>query len=101
MVKYKTRPGVVLTEICGSYIIISAKANLKLCPYMTEVNNTSAFLWNKLRNGADEQQLLEAACEEFEVPDPKAAAAAIGEFIKQMLEMNYLLTEEQGGVNEE
>ena len=93
MTKYITRPGVVLTEICGSYMIISAKANLTLCPYLTEVNNTSAFLWNRLRKGADEEELLSAVCEEFEVPDPEAARAAIRAFLDQMLEMNYLLTD--------
>ena len=100
MARYITRPGVVLTEICGSYMIISAKANLPLCPFLTEVNNTSAFLWNRLRNGADEDELLKAACEEFEVPEPEAARAAIRSFLDQMLEMNYLLVEEQGELEE-
>ena len=73
MTKYITRPGVVLTEICGSYMIISAKANLTLCPYLTEVNNTSAFLWNRLR-----RSFFPPSAKSSKSPTPKPRALRSG-----------------------
>ena len=95
MTRYRTRPGVVLTEICGAYMLVSAKANLTLCPYVTEINGTSAFLWKRLVKGADELELLEAVKESYEIGEPEAALEAIRGFITSMLEMNYLLADEE------
>ncbi len=95
MTRYRTRPGVVLTDICGAYMLVSAKANLAFCPYVTEINGTSAFLWKRLKKGADELELLEAVKENYDIGDPEAALTAIRGFITGMLEMNYLLEDEE------
>ena len=42
--KIKTRPGVVLAPICGEYLLVSARALSDVCPYATQINETSAFL---------------------------------------------------------
>lgn len=96
MPKYRTRPGVELTSICGEYYLVSAREAMKDCPYITEINASSAFLWRRLAEGADKAALIAAVEDEFEVRDRAEAEAAIAGFIGQMLEMNYLL-EEQGG----
>ncbi len=90
---YKTRPGVVLTEICGEYVLVSARALLDLCPYVTQINETSAFLWKRLETGASAEQLVSAAAEEYEIEDPEALVSAIDDFLQQMQDLNYLLTE--------
>lgn len=101
MTSYKTRPGVVLTEICGEYILVAASEAQKLCPYVTELNETSAFLWRQLTSGADLDHLMTALDAEYELDDPAAARTAVEGFIRQMLEMHYLLPLEQGGNHEE
>ena len=53
MERYETRPGVVLTNICGEYMLLAAKAAREYCPYMTQLNESSAFLWRLLESGAD------------------------------------------------
>ena len=100
MVRYRTRPGVVLTYICGEYVLVAAKSILSICPYVTQVNETSAFLWKQLVDGATAEQLEAAVTDEYEVDDPAQLRDAIGSFIHQMLELNYLLSEDQGGNNE-
>ena len=95
--RYKTRPGVVLTQIAGEYVLVAAKALLDICPYVTRINETSAFLWRKLEQGAAMQELEAAVAEEYEVEDPGAAREAIEGFIHQMNELNYLLSEETEG----
>ena len=101
MTRYKTRPGVVLTAICGEHVLVSAAALRDLCPYVTELNETSAFLWHQLTNGADLDGLMAALNEEYDIPEPAAARQAVEDFLRQMLELNYLLPEEQGGPHEE
>lgn len=97
MATYKTRPGVVLTSICGEYFLVAARALLDTCPYVTQINETSAFLWKELERGADRETLMRAADAEYEIDDPEKARAAIDGFITQMLEMNYLLPAERKG----
>lgn len=91
MDKYVTRPGVVLTEICGEYVLVAAKELLDTCPYVTQLNDSSAFLWEKLTAGADADGLFEAVQAEFDIDDPAVIRQAIEDFIRQMNEMNYLL----------
>lgn len=100
MVRYRTRPGVVLTYICGEYVLVAAKSILSVCPYVTQVNETSAFLWQHLVDGATTEQLEAAVSEEYEVDDPAQLRDAIDSFIRQMLELNYLLSDNQGGNDE-
>ncbi len=101
MTRYKTRHGVVLTAICGEHVLVAASEAQKLCPYVTELNETSAFLWQQLTSGSDLDGLMAALGEEYELDDPNAARQAVDAFLRQMLELNYLLPEEQGGTHEE
>ncbi len=101
MIRYKTRHGVILTSICGEYVLVSARSVQNLCPYVTELNETSAFLWRQLTSGADLDDLMAALDEEYELDDPAAARQAVESFLRQMLELNYLLPVEQGGTHEE
>lgn len=98
MPRYKTRPGVELASICGEYFLVSARDVLEFCPYIVQINGSSAFLWKRLRSGADEDELVSAVEEEFEVRDRDAAKAAIAAFIDQMIGMNYLIEEQRGTI---
>ena len=93
MSKFRTRPGVVLTEICGEHMLVAARAIAEDCPFVTTVNEESAFLWEKLKGGADAEQLLQAVQDEFNVDDPDTLREAIRVFLQQMSEL-HLLTEE-------
>ena len=101
MKRYKTRPGVVLTSICGEHVLVAAASLREKCPYVTEINETSAFLWRQLKSGADLDGLMAALDAEYDLPDPSAARQAVESFLRQMLDLHYLLPEEQGGDHEE
>ena len=94
--RIKTRPGVVLAPVCGEYLLVSAKAVRDVCPYVTQINETSAFLWQQLIPGADREELLRAVAREYEIDDPAEVSAAIDSFLNQMLEAGYLLEEKEG-----
>ena len=93
MRRYRTRPGVVLTSICGEYLLVSAKAARQDVPYLSQLNESSAFLWKILEKGADQEELEQAVREEYEITDPAEAGAAIEAFVRQMLSAGYLLPE--------
>lgn len=91
--RYKTRSGVVLTQIRGEYLLVSSRTLRELCPFVTTVNETSAFLWRELQKGATEEELLQAVAGEYEVDDPEALRGVIRSFLEQMQAMHYLLEE--------
>ena len=91
MERYRTRPGVILTSICGEYLLVAAKDAREHCPYCSQISESSAFLWRKLVSGAGEEELLRAVCAEYEIDDPGPARQEIEDFIGQMLQMGYLL----------
>lgn len=91
MGRLRTRPGVVLTEICGEHVLVSAKAITRDCPFVTFINEESAFLWTQLLKGADEDMLAAAVKAEYEVDSSDALMEAINAFLKQMTELNLLI----------
>ncbi len=93
MMRYKSRPGVVLTQIHGEYLLVSSRSLRELCPFVTSLNESSAFLWKQLQNGASEEELLRAVAEEYEVEEPEALRGVIRSFLEQMQAMHYLLEE--------
>lgn len=90
MERYKTRVGVVLTCVCGEWLLVSASALRDRCPFVTVVNESSAFLWKRLQSGADAAELESAVREEYEIDDEETVRSVIEAFLQQMLELNYL-----------
>lgn len=93
------RPGVVLTSICGEYLLLAAKAAREHCPYMTQISESSAFIWKRLVDGDSLEDLERAVLQEYEIEDPAAAREAIRGFLDQMQQLGYLLR--KGEENEE
>ena len=79
----------ILREIAGDYIIEPVRAAALEFNGMITVNETGAFLWEKLREGTTKEELLHAMLEEYEVSE-KEAEADIQEFL-QMLQKNKIL----------
>lgn len=100
MTSYKTRPGVVLTEIAGEYVLVAARSLLDRCPYVTQINESSAFLWRLLEQGANTAELEAAVAEEYEIENGDETRAEIQAFVQQMIEMNYLISFETGDIDE-
>lgn len=93
MKQYRTRPGVVLTEIAGQYMLVAARGARKLCPYSTRINETAAVCWRILEQGADLDALARALSAEYEIDDPAELHADLEQLLAQLLENNYLIEE--------
>ncbi len=99
MEELKIRPGVILTEICGEHVLVAAKEAREVCPYVSMISESGAFIWRQISRGAKSSDLLPLVLEEYEIEDPEQAKTMMNGFIRQMLESGYLLKE--GEKNEE
>ena len=95
MERYKARSGLVLVTVCGESLLVATKALWNLCPFMTSLNESSAFLWTRLQEGATEEELLAAVAEEYEVEDPAALRKGIRDFLKKMQDIQVLQSQEE------
>lgn len=93
MKRYRTRPGVVLTTIAGQSVLVSSKSAREQCPFTAQINETAAFCWRLLEQGADLQTLMSSVAEEYEIEDPEEVRADLEQLLAQLLESNYLIEE--------
>ena len=90
MERYKCRDGLVLTQVCGETLLVAARSLSGQCPYVTMLNDSSAFLWQCLKNGATAEELEKSVCREYEIDDPAEIRGFIESFLHQMNEHHYL-----------
>ena len=95
MKKYKIRPGVVLASVCGEYILVSSAAARENCPYMTQLNETSAFLWEQMKDGVTIEQLQDAVFSAYEVDNNTDVYGVIRDFLDQLCNAGYLTVEQE------
>ena len=91
--KYKARSGIILTEICGEYLLIADEQARKDGPAIVSINETAAFMWKQLVHGSALKDLLQAASDEYEIDDMNEAEKAIRTQLKEMIGLR-LITEE-------
>lgn len=97
---YKARPGVLLTQICGEYLLVATKAARTECPFVTILNESSAFIWRMLEKGTDLEALEAAVAEEYESEDREENRKLILALLDELDRNHYVLHVEQGGDNE-
>lgn len=88
--RYQTRKGVVLTSVCGEYLLVSAAAAREHCPYVSQINETSAFLWRELEKGRNTEELKQAILDEYAVEEPLSLDEMLMMILNQFAEMGYL-----------
>ena len=91
MIRYRTRPGVVLTTVGGQYVLVAAKSIREICPSTSEINETAAFCWRVLEEGTDFDGLFDRLSKEYEIDDPESARADLTELLEQLKNANYLI----------
>ena len=67
----RIKDGFLLRETAGKYIVLPLGGELALGSLIT-LNETGAFLWRLLENGASREELVEALLEEYDVDKERA-----------------------------
>ena len=85
----KLNENFVLRQIVGSWVAVAVGQVSVDFNGMLRLNDTGVLLWNKLKDGADEQDLARALTEEYDV-SPETAAQDVQDFLRQLQEAGCL-----------
>ncbi|GEM_PF-6971791 len=75
---YKTCPGIILTSVAGQEYLVTAKNRMQL-------NDTAAFYWRRLSEGADITELKKAVMLEYDLEDSQELDQEIRDMIQSLL----------------
>lgn len=79
----KIREGFILRQVLDIYAAIGVGSEAYMPNRIMSVNETGAFLWRMLENGAEKQELIDALLHEYET-DPQTAEKDVDAFLKEM-----------------
>lgn len=85
----KLKKELVIREVAGDYLLVPVGQTALSLNGMMILNDTGAFLWEKLPEAADEAALVDALLAEFEVDRP-TAEADVKEFLDQLRALEIL-----------
>lgn len=91
--KYYTRKGIVMTSVGEQQVLVSAVSLHDQVPYVTNINDTTATLWEKMVHGATKDELIACIMEEYEVENEPAVREDIDRVLRQLSEQNYITFE--------
>ncbi len=89
----KTRPGIVLTHICGQYILVAAIEAQKYCVYTTALNETGAVIWKCLSDNKTVLDTAEILKNHFDIPKDVDINSVISSYINELHSHGYLIYE--------
>ena len=93
MKEYRARPGVVLLEVCGEYLLIATGEARGHCPDITQLNTAGALYWQAIT----EEESLALAVERVkqEAPEPKQdPRLLLMVYLRKLLDNGFLLEED-------
>lgn len=64
----KIKKGFILREVSGSYIVVAVGTASKEFKGLITLNETGAFLWERLVDGNDKKGLVAALLDEYDAP---------------------------------
>ena len=85
----KLKPGFILRQVAGENVVIPAGDALNLNVMIT-LNDTGAFLWKLLEQETDEDAMVAAILEGYDV-DEKSARTHVAAFVAKLKEQDFLV----------
>lgn len=79
----KIKNGFILRQIADTYIVVAVGEEAKKANVMITLNETGGFLWEKLSEGATEEDLVKAILGEYEI-DEATAKADVAAFVQKV-----------------
>lgn len=84
----KLKDGFLLRQVAGQTVVLPVSGDLDLNMMIT-LNDTGAFLWERLQSEIDEVALVAALLEEYEV-DEATAKNSVAAFVKKLNDNGFL-----------
>ena len=84
----KLKEGFVLRTVAGENVVLPSGDELDLNMMIT-LNGTGAFLWQRIEQGTDEEALVAALLEEYDVDEALAKTSVAG-FVEKLRNNGFL-----------
>lgn len=85
----KIKDGFLLRQVAGQTVVLPVGGDLDLNMMIT-LNDTGAFLWEKLQNDCTKDDLVSALLAEYEVDEP-TARTCVETFTKKLSDNDFLV----------
>ncbi len=95
MKKYRLRPGVVLTEICGEYLLVATPQAEAYCKFVNRVNETGGKILEYISH--ESLTISEIGSKlnvDYEVIDKNSFIQDVFGFLISLQENGYIVTED-------
>ena len=87
----RIRKDFIIKKIMDDYIVVPTGKEMVDFNAMFTLNETGAFLWEKLQEEKTEEELVEELCSEYDVASD-VAAQDISDFLKLLQDADILLS---------
>ena len=84
----KLKDGFLVREVAGQTVVLPVGGDMNL-DMMITLNDTGAFLWQKLQENTDEAALAAALLAEYDV-DEATAKRAVSNFVAKLSDHGFL-----------
>ena len=85
----KIKEGFLLRQVAGQTVVLPTGGDLDLNMMIT-LNDTGAFLWEKLQNDCTEADLVAALLADYDV-DESTARECVESFVKKLSDHDFLV----------
>ena len=85
----KLKEGFILRKVAGNHVVFPIGNSTVDFHGMLALNETGAFLWERIAEGAQKNQLCDALCAEYDI-SPDTALADVEDFIKKLTDEGYI-----------
>lgn len=86
----KIKSGFILRSIAGCKVVVSVGKRTMDFNGIINLNDSGAFLWERLEQGADEDTLVAAILENYTDVDEETARASVRDFVNSLREADCL-----------
>lgn len=91
--RYTQHPDLVLTQVCGEYLLVALRPAFDDCPYVNRLSPVEADYWLLLSEGKDLDEIASICAKKMNI-DPRKARLLLLIATKKMLNAGYLTEEE-------
>ena len=85
----KIKDGLLLCKVGDSSVVMATGSTMHL-EGLTTVNETGEFIWSLLQDDTDEDAIVRAMCEEFDV-DAQTAREDVRAFLQMLQKAGFLI----------
>lgn len=84
----KMKEGFILRTVAGETVVLPT-GGVTNFDMMITLNDTGRFLWERLTDGAEEEELVKALLAEYDVTE-EVAAKSVAAFVARLKELDFL-----------